>query len=96
MIEIVPFGIFQMVIGEDAMIVNYLIDVKIKNNCCYLNDVSLNKLINRLNEVNIDYFYNNELYNFNENKYDLYLKYSYKKKEIDNKYLYDIKHIEDL
>lgn len=95
-IEIIPSGIFNKVMDEDAMIVNYLIDVKIKGGCCYLNDVTLKKLFDKLDSVHVDYSYNNVIHNFINNNYLLYLGYSYKKKDIEERYLYELKHIEDL
>ena len=66
-------GNFYCVFDEDAIILHSLFKYKLKDSRVGFPISSINKVIDKLNELHIDYKLDNEVTNFEDNKYDYVL-----------------------
>lgn len=80
-------GLFYQVNGENAILLSYLFNLDIKNGLVYVSKNKIDKVLLVLDKLNINYIFKSSYHKFNNNKYDYYLDYAYKK--------YDIKGIID-
>ena len=86
------FGGFYSAYDDDALILHYLFGYKIKESRVGFPTGSIDKIIDKLNELHINYKVDDKNIVFDDNKYDYYLANSknrisidYKIKEIQNK-----------
>lgn len=77
-------GLFYILEDENAILISYLFDIKLKRNIAYISKDKINKILLVLDKLNINYFYLNSCHEFIDNKYDYYLEYAYKKHYINN------------
>lgn len=89
------YGLFYKFIGKDALIMNYLFNIKIKDNTVFLIKERINEVLKKLDELNIDYCINGIIHNFIVNNYNKYLEYSKKKESINKLYNKLISEIEN-
>ena len=76
------YGLFYRVGGEDLILLHYLLNINIKNEFGYIYKDNIDKVLLVLDKLNINYLFNKEYYNFENNQYDYYLEYAYKKYDL--------------
>lgn len=78
-------GAFYHVYNDDAFILNYLFNYNIKDNCVGFPLISLDKIITKLEELEINYQdINNDIINFNNDNYYKYLNYGKNNNKLNN------------
>ena len=76
------FGLFYRLNGDDAILVSYLFDINIKNHLVHISRDKINSVLEVLNKIGIDYYYNGYWHNFENNKYQYYYEYAIEKNEL--------------
>lgn len=85
MIVFRKFGGFYSVYDDDAIIMHYLFNYKVKDSRVGFPINSINKIIDKLKEVHIDYKLEDDKVTFKDNQYDYYLAESKNKITLDNR-----------
>lgn len=85
MIVFRKFGGFYSVYDNDAIILHYLFNYKIKESRVGFPVNSIDKVTNKLDELHINYQVEDEKVSFKDNKYDFYLASSKNKITLDYK-----------
>ena len=79
-----PYGLFYILESENAILISYLFDIKLKRTLAYIPKDKIDKILVILDKLNINYNYLNTYHEFINNKYEYYLEYAYKKLYINN------------
>jgi hypothetical protein len=72
-------------VDRDSNIISYLLDKK-PNKIIYIEQRSIDKLINILDSCHINYYFNNTLNKYNDNRYNNYKRYGELYVDINNIY----------
>ena len=62
-------GNFYQTFDDDSIILNYLFDYQIKDKRIGFPVQTISKVVNKLNDSNINYFVDNKYYSFDDNQY---------------------------
>ena len=82
-LEIRKVGLFYNAFDNDALIINYLLDYKIINGRCGFPINAIDKVLNLLDEKKINYKVDNDdIKQYKDNKYSLYLSKALNKNNI--------------
>ena len=84
-----PYGLFYKVDGNDAVVLYYIFNLKIKDNVLYIPKNKIRDVLTCLKRLAIDYYFDGYLHNFNNNHYEMIYEYAYKKYDL-SKYIGDI------
>lgn len=88
-------GLFYRLTDEDALIINYLFNTKIKDGVTFIAKENIKRVMRKVKELHIDYAIDNTKHHYRDNKYSKYLKYGKKKEDIDRLYEILISEIEN-
>lgn len=94
-LEFKPNGVFYRLIGNDALIINYLFNTKVKDNITFVAKENILEVMKKIKNLNIDYSIDNVTHHYRNNNYLKYLKYAHKKEDIDRIYEILISEIEN-
>ena len=76
------YGLFYQVTDDNAILLQYLLNIKLKRGIGYIPKNKMDKVIYILDRLSIDYLYNNNYHKFNNNLYSYYFDYAINKYQI--------------